>query len=244
MPTHGEAKIKDMCESILPSTRRKGAREDRKTVHRNTRRRVRRWDGENEKFDPLYDPTHKVREIMWDRRQGDKLGGFIRWATAITKDLPLEKRLPHIKRLLPDNLIGRHAISHLVYLDHFAVPQDHEFWLRPRSNRTTTEFPLAEKLYEVIAGGNLKAFNLAIKKAHTSATWSNRWFRTDAYKWVRIAEPGHRVFDKATRSYHVTPCSCRPRVLLGAHDVNDFIAEITKSQHREWKKAVDAFFQN
>lgn len=51
--------------------------------------------------------------IVEDRRGADKLNHFLRWAYETTKDLDPGDRYVHFKKILPDNLIGHHALSHM-----------------------------------------------------------------------------------------------------------------------------------
>ena len=58
-------------------------------------------------------------------RGRDKLNHFMRWAIAATADLPIEDRLPNLQAMLPDGLVGRHAMSHLQHAPDLRPAQEH-----------------------------------------------------------------------------------------------------------------------
>ena len=51
-----------------------------------------------------------LRRVVWRRRGADKLNHFIRWAKRRTAHLPVESRLSKMRAVLPDGLIGEHAL--------------------------------------------------------------------------------------------------------------------------------------
>jgi hypothetical protein len=58
----------------------------------------------------------QAREVRYEvraRREADKLAPLTRWAVASTRDMPPIDRLPYLASVLPQNLIGAHALSHL-----------------------------------------------------------------------------------------------------------------------------------
>lgn len=141
--THGPAKRRDIARSVLPSTQRGTARHDLADLKRQARRAVRQdlraiaapaaaGDVVDEydaaPFDPRRYPGADIRLAVDQRRGGDKLGPLIRWGRATTRHLPLEDRLPAVSRLFDDDLIGRHAISHLELDPHFRVDHPHTRW--------------------------------------------------------------------------------------------------------------------
>jgi len=70
--------------------------------------------------------------MVWDRRAADKTAPLVRWALHHVRhdpqlrDADLAERLDHFRQLVPDNTIGRHALSHIAWplerLD--AAPRD------------------------------------------------------------------------------------------------------------------------
>lgn len=130
---YGDEKVRDMMRSLLPSTSRRTSRENAASVKRRNRRRTRQalaeWKGWTDPYEftgHIYDygdtpaVRYSIKDVMWERRDADNTAAFIRWATAKTKHLddPFE-RYAAIKKLTPDNLIGRHALSHLRWVDGF-----------------------------------------------------------------------------------------------------------------------------
>lgn len=136
---YGEKKARDMARSILPSKARRGARESAAIVKRHNRRRTRLalhdWKRHSDPLEyegHIYDYSDSaaakggIDDVVWERRDADKLAPFIRWAIAVTRHLddPFERYMT-IKKIVPDNLIGRHALGHLRYVDEFVFE---DFW--------------------------------------------------------------------------------------------------------------------
>jgi hypothetical protein len=141
--THGAAKRRDIARSVLPSTDRKATRRKLAAVRRKNRRAVRsdlrsisrsrraepvlaEYDGAP--FDSTFYPDAEINCAVLRRRDADKLGPVFRWAKATTRELPLEDRLPAVRRVLADNLAGRHAITHLQWDDHFRMRSEPFTW--------------------------------------------------------------------------------------------------------------------
>jgi len=64
------------------------------------------WDDWDEKTDLRAYPDGEIRQLVYCRRAADKLNHFERWAIEVTKHLPLEDRLGHMRAVLPRGLIG------------------------------------------------------------------------------------------------------------------------------------------
>jgi hypothetical protein len=105
-------KLRDMVRSILPSTRRQRAREEKAIARRSARRvarhELRIADFETADLDRDADQAGNVSQ----RRSADKLNHFMRWADALTEGMSAYEALQHIRAILPKNLIGDHAYSH------------------------------------------------------------------------------------------------------------------------------------
>ncbi len=128
-----KTKTHDMCRSILPSTKRGRARRAKADLHRSNRRRAEMqthvYRGYSNEVIDLYEErgdeldwwigTHvfDYGELIGDRRLADKLNHFERWAYTITRNIDPYQRYWYMKAMLPDNLIGRHALSHLYWMD-------------------------------------------------------------------------------------------------------------------------------
>lgn len=108
---YGKDKALEMARSLLPSTRSKGARNNKNNIKRNARRQIREelhkvaidpdyYDDSSVDFESY--PEHELRQVVYDRRSGDKPHPFERWAEAITNDIDQDSRLSHIKSLIPE----------------------------------------------------------------------------------------------------------------------------------------------
>jgi hypothetical protein len=120
-------KMKDMAESVLPSTARRWARVERRQTHQRDRARLRaalyEWattiDPDDTEVDLLRDSTRAIRDMVLERRSWDKTAPLSRWALARTerdpdrRDASVPDQLEVFRRAFPDNLIGRHALSHV-----------------------------------------------------------------------------------------------------------------------------------
>lgn len=218
-----------MARSLLPSTWRKGSREAKAKVNRGTRHAVRvrmahlERDSEaaHDCPDLDADSTRKMRRVVRDRRSGDKVNPFLRWARSVTADLPRDERLKHVRGLMPRGLIGDHALSHLSWDEHFETAAEQMVrearrrrWSRPPQGFHFDRGLLAELLRELLqVPGGQRAFNDYLK--HACATgWSD--------------QRGHDG-----RRHRVWYGKGPTRLLLGTHDVLAFVAVLT--HHRDWK---------
>jgi len=122
VPTYGDNKKRDMARSILPSTMR-GGQKSRRLLHKRVRLQerveLRVADGDPDLGVADRNRAHGTHDFVQHRRIKDKVGPFSRWAERVTKDLPKENRLPHLRALLPNTLIGEHALSHVEWKSHF-----------------------------------------------------------------------------------------------------------------------------
>jgi hypothetical protein len=121
-----DEKTKDLVESVLPSSGRQSARVNRRLAH--ARHRTRQRDQLTAlHHDPSgdFDPSLEVRrrvdlaEMVYGRRCADKTSSIERWAVhrartdAALRLLPVEQQLVALAGVLPNNLMGRHAIAHM-----------------------------------------------------------------------------------------------------------------------------------
>lgn len=116
-------KNRDMARSILPS-RARSIPARLALTRRASRRRVRQglssvarghanWDDWDERADRRAYPDIEIAMLVRWRRAADKLNHFERWAVQVTKQMPLEDRIGHMRSVLPGGLVGDHAMSHL-----------------------------------------------------------------------------------------------------------------------------------
>lgn len=213
MENHSE-KRRDMCRSILPSTRRKGAADDLAAWKRNHRRTIRHQIHDAMGYDWLdYEGTtldvdtnrpvkgghgwgRIITHLVDERRNADKIHPLRRWVEAIKDDLPGEddeQKWAALRTWLPQNLIGRHAMSHVE--DLFDLPDRWDRFRYYGSNETKEE-------------------RLA-RWARENETWR---------ALVRTAvETRHKEFNSAT----CDPC-------LGLHDVDRWCRMNPARDHQTW----------
>jgi hypothetical protein len=228
--SYGDDKIKDMIESLLPSSRRKAAREGRAAAHRKERRATR------QNHDRFQDHDRKRRieimENMWERRNADKLS-FVRWAEGVTKHLSdPEDRYNYIKKLVPDNTIGRHALTHLPY----EWQPEYRNYSRYRPSRAERQKnyerrDMADRLRALFSTHDgHRNLNGALKYGHNRMGHPKR-------SWLG---PGYRNMGVVDIDY-CDRCP-QPRLLAGIHDIADFIEDIYGShRHKEWQETVKKF---
>jgi hypothetical protein len=242
-----------------------------KRAHRHLLRQALRRDYEDERFDFLSYPYIEISEIVSDRRGADKTAPLVRWAlrSCVDAGIPREEREDRFRSLLPDNLIGRHARSHLkvVWDDdwddnlQWAGNKTKEYY---RQEARVQRLELEQKLHGVIANGRLAELNRAIKRVHQSARYyRSRWGKETASEESHIITewfPGHQIwiprgektqwyqggFAVSKKSnYRYEPCRCRPRCLAGAHDVETFVERLrSEPKHPEWGEAVKKFLES
>lgn len=228
MRNHHE-KTRDMARSALPSTRRRGARQDRALAHKTERSRLRSALHELAAYDDPDDYEGELtwearREIAWmvdDRRAGDKLGPLLHWAERIVerdpalRDAPYEAQLTYFARLLPDGLIGRHALQHL----RFVLDDPTWAWWRRRSTRPEPRPSVREKVEAIVRAGRHGELNRRIRAA--TAPYSVRTVRTPAHRLVDDDHPAPGILVPARSVVVREPA--RVRLLLGAHDIDEFV---------------------
>lgn len=217
MPSYGEKKRRDMVRSILPSKHRKGARKDRAAVHRRARhadnQRIRSWTHEWEDWDESLGarPLGKswedelIDEVKWDRRNGDKDAPIMRWGPKVVAQYPIEDRYTRLKKLLGNDLGGRHALTHLRYDDDI-VPPEKQTWRWYNYHDTRPVPPQRENveaaLRELIASGR------------------HRWFNNVIVNGTPIAESRYLRNGEWHSRYSFA------RKLLGLHDIHSWVAEV------------------
>lgn len=137
---YGEEKYREMSRSVLPSTRAKGARDDRRNIHKSVRAKVRNalskfvYDEDYEDFDhdhlwidPQKGPVGGggwntcIKDMVRERRYGDKVAPLQRWAEAKADDFgdtPAERWIK-LRSMLPPGLMGDHVMTHIENIEAF-----------------------------------------------------------------------------------------------------------------------------
>ena len=270
MPTYDEKKIKDMVRSILPSTKRKWAREAKAEENGRGRSRVRRSLVEISKdLDRADDVDFKenltriaIHRVKRERRDSDKVSPLLRWAPIVTSGEP-DERLAQIGKMMPKNTIGRHAIVHLGFMKEFDPEADARaarwelydarlFKERQKADKANSDERRARLLRLVIeTNGMQKLLNDLMKSTHHT-------------KWVWIPNPNFKPNDPIdaintqTISRPVGPRA--PRVLKGIGDIESFVNDLHAASiwpyvkgmsaqevensglhHPEWLRTLDEF---
>ncbi|MCP3105268.1 hypothetical protein LZ198_41010 [Myxococcus sp. K15C18031901] len=220
---HGDEKVREMSRSILPSTRRDEARQNRARVTRESRRASRtrlaalvrdpeRWDDTPDLED---DTTQEMAYVVHRRRNGDKVNPFIRWARKQTQQTPRDSRLSQMRGLLPRGLIGDHAYLHLDSDDHFTHTWEKEIRAALRRNHRAAW----RKLPRVDRGLAAQLLRQLLRVPDGQRAFNDFIKRTCATTWVR--KTGHDG-----RRHVVLQGTTPPRVLHGEHDVLTFLTDI------------------
>lgn len=123
---YGDEKLREMARSILPSTFRgakKSASRTRRQHRRNCKQIVRKAMLDEDFLDELDEQDKKESiKLRYERRErqgADKLNHFERWAIRVTDGLDPNARMAKMRAILPDNLVGWHARTHLDFLPEF-----------------------------------------------------------------------------------------------------------------------------
>lgn len=184
---YGDEKVKSIARSVLPASSRsaKSARARKRGWNQHTRHRL---DAEIDEFfhpgmtaaeveeayldagNPYVDAVnpserHEMTRIRNKRRLADNLGSLTRWTASQIDDFETrDDLLEHVARLLPSDLAGRHALSHMVF----------EFGDRPRYFRYREDaepdevrairYALWEHMLTVVFEGDHAGLNREVKR--------------------------------------------------------------------------------
>jgi hypothetical protein len=243
---YGDEKTLEMARSLLPSTNREPARKSRVTTHRAERRRVRLQaarltrDPEDSEDLPGPDkgPDVEIRQMVRWRREGDKVAPFIRWAKARARAMPQESRMSHIRSLVPQGVIGEHALFHLRHQEDFEHPSERA--LRElRREAWSRSWLRGERLDRGEQAERLRA----VLKAAGGHRALNTWLRARYVFYRRHALHAPRALDRGctlerAMQLHLGPTPIR--LLLGLHDVLPFLEALWGRRLSRWGIAEDA----
>lgn len=249
MPTYGRKKVKDMVRSVLPSTRGSATQVEKKIAKKAARSKdtqamkkmVEHIDAYDDYVDEYKKMNIKVRGIVHDRRLYDKIAPLIRWAPKVTSGKH-DERLAQLRSMMPDNTIGRHAITHVQHLDEFDNPNNpYNFIKYSDKRRARVSFDRAAALGEILKAKPWlhSELNKALKTAHKQ-------------NWVDgpMKQIGN-VFVKT----HIKVGAKTPRCLKGLHDVEAFVKDVVAASmykfsgnkqdvsnfHPEWLETLNEF---
>jgi hypothetical protein len=201
-----DEKIKDMVESVLPSTRRKTARTERRIIHKKQRARQRDMlRNISVEPDPDFCEGRRVSAIstmVWDRRAADNVSALVRWAGAVVErdsalaaaDWPSQRAW--FASVLPQDLIGQHALQHIEWA---IGPRPTYSWMRRTPARPLDEIraEVTAQVHRILESGRHAELNIRLRREYAVDR---------APRWVR------------------EPNRLRPeRLLAGLHDVESFV---------------------
>lgn len=261
---YGAEKFRQMARSILPSTRRKGARYDLAKVRRAGRhdvnQRLRQISDCDDWYDDEFDFDHwpqrarmngteGIKSAVYDRRAADNVSGFLHWAGEHCRKngIPREDRLSYIDSIMPQNLIGQHAVyGHLA--GHYGFPdtakghnfpkpsyffsrhkQDFDSYEEYKKDTARRYQAKAQKkrqaiitaLTDVVKRGSQKKFNVFIK-ADKGSIRNKAGHAETKGKWVK--NPSTDITEYKTYTEYISCDLCKaPRTLLGLHDVEAWV---------------------
>jgi hypothetical protein len=210
VPTYGIEKTVDIKRSLLPAKARsrRAARSARARAH------ARHRAGQRQHLSRIQPDTSfteidrsrsiEVNQNVSTRRSADKLGPFLRWATAQSDEWggDAESRLSAARSVLGSGLIADHAISHLR-------------WLEPFRTDNWTRYSVRDAAY--LRRRAQQAQSLHDQLCHRLGTEVERL--GDLNRLIKRPENlvmGARTF------------TARP--LRGAHDIDDFVGHIMKER--------------
>lgn len=217
-----DEKSKNMQRSVLPSTRRKAAREERRSIHKRARARERDTLTEARKTldsadvdpDPDFREGRRKAATHWmvlDRRAADKIGPLTHWAIrtveadTFLRNAALHEQVAHFESLLPTDLIGQHAVFHIALALEWEFHPDARRRFGgppPGLSREERRAQAVADAYRIIEVGRHRELNVALRRAYA-------------------AGPPPRRFG--------SPVSPPPvRLLRGLHDVDDFASEVSR----------------
>lgn len=251
---YGKEKTRQMVRSILPSKSRKTAKHRKDCLHRENRRKsalqlatlrgpatyvVDEFEDINENLIHWIEPKDVGGwdTIVSDRRAADKLNHFEFWAYEKTKHLPEDARFKKMEALVPNNLIGQHAMSHLDFL----LPPSQKYYWRQDDlwyslpSRLRGNWWHAHNNHKLSAWAQAQLdFDAAVHKIKNDDNARRKFnkhlkrvpFMVEVGKTTSVLYPG----EKYERVITVPVREDRTRTLNGYHDAVKFIKEI-KGQH-------------
>ncbi len=204
----------------MPSTRRKGARDDRRLIHHRERSRVRASlheirqlvdVGDADDTPLFYEDKRAVAEMVSDRRSADKVGSLGRWAERRVQNDPVlrqadwDGRRAVFQRMFADDTVGRHALGHIEWVIGTPPSWRHRKIARNSVPSAEAPDPLRVAVLQILEAG-----------AHGDL---NRRIRREV---PRLVKRKVRTSTGTTFEYHARIV----RFLAGRHDVDDFVAAV------------------
>jgi hypothetical protein len=260
---YGDDKIRNIVRSVLPSKMRvrkhkRSAHKRNRAMHRTAIRRLLHTD-----FDeyPSYDPKADtdVSYLVVSRRDADKLGPLMRWATYFSRGRNYPEAVKFVRRIMPRGLVGDHAMGHVEWgLKWRMNPHRNP---KPKEGRDRYVESLRKRLYEVcMSGGALPRLNSHMAQAHPVVTWHymdssgqivHKEFPKsaprltgvkgiDAFIDEVLAHSSFRVRSWVRLDEYVRPIVVMHHAML---KYNPSTKSMPNPEFRDWKKALDVFLE-
>ena len=220
MRNHDE-KNKNMQRSVLPSSRRRAARRERRTIHQQARARQRdalaQYRKDHDAAEPDFREGRRKSATKWmvlDRRSADKIGPLTRWAVRAIerdpalRDAALTDQIAYFAARLPTDVIGRHAVFHIEFALRWRFHPDSErrYWGPPPApTRHERRAQVVADARLILETGRHRELNVALRRAYAvgAPVAVRRW---------RDSEPAPLPV----------------RLLAGMHDIDAFAHEISR----------------
>lgn len=181
MRNHDE-KNKNMQRSVLPSSRRAAAREERRAIHRRARARQRDVLAQYRKDADVPEPDFRegrrkaaTKWMVVDRRSADKIGPLTRWAIRtieqdpVLRDAALADQVAYFAARLPTDVIGRHAVVHIELALQWRFHPDsaRRYWgPAPAPTRHERRAQVVADARLVLESGRHRELNVALRRAY------------------------------------------------------------------------------
>ena len=274
MPTYGHNKTRTMVRSVLPSTARKQIKKRKDNLHRNNRRVVNThlhnlrgyasdvaeyFDDDEFNYNHYIEPHRSNddwEDIVYARRNADKLNHFEVWAYEKTKHLDPDMRFKKIASML-GGVLGTHALSHLAFLKPDPLGRDtwhDELPTRYRRRSYRQQYTSQRKLLRIQVNEAIFAMYRDDKKRNDF----NAFLLANSGRDVQIVirynyttiDPAFQYSKFYTR-YEDKVVHIGNRTLNGYHDVHKFVRDIFDAStpksdlgyHPSWLKAVCQYFE-
>jgi len=185
-----------------------------------------------------WEARRDVLETVDDRRQADKVGPLIHWATrTVATDERLRaatpaERIHYFRSLLPPAVIGGHAVSHLG----FGLGDQRRCWVHSESRPPAVALTLRDMVQRIVAAGRHGDLNRAIRRDDSGAVAVTG--DVPAHRLIdhEHPAPGLLVARKSVTEYRRRTV----RFLAGAHDVDAFVDNLRSGGSES--RAVRSFY--